>query len=934
MKAVGFCYYFDMSNDLVICKQYSQFVQARLNAHPEWEKWLLASSYEILTHDDIDNIFAENLGIQFRQLVESEFLAKIRIVRQKIMLLLAVRDLSRKASLEEVMQAVTFLAEKSLYFVAEYYADQLYQTFGKPFKAHQEEMKLWVIGMGKLGGKELNVSSDIDLIFLYDSDGETEGGMKSISHHEWFTLLGKKVIKGLSELTADGFVFRVDMRLRPNGDSGPLVCSLKMLEEYLMVQGREWERYAWIKARLVYPLIEDDGSGLCSPVMALVKPFVYRKYLDYGIIDAVRNLHQQIRYEANLRATQFPDRAADIKLGIGGIREIEFLAQMYQLIRGGQEIALRVRSTVQTLHVIKVLKFAPTEDIKLLLEAYHFYRQLEHRLQWWNDSQTHYLPIDETALLRLSHSMGFESKELFLKTLKNYQAGVAFLFSQAFTLESQPIQKPNFEENAFGFFELYPEFKIRYERLLKSQRYFLANDLTKQNLNIILLRVAEYQPSVTESVLLQFLDFIEVILRRAVYLSLLREYPKALERVFILLRESKWGANYLIQHPQVLDELIQQQSPLVPEQDSVAYWQDWQLQLQRKLDAIQLEDSSQEQLWNVLRDTHHAEIFQTLLADLGIGREHALSVEEVSDRLSTMADLVISETLNRIWKPIAQKNGFPIDIKDSGFGVIAYGKLGGKELGYGSDLDLVFVYDDLHPGFQEEFIGHFLILVRKLITWFTTATSSGTLFDIDTRLRPNGVSGLMVSSLTAFQQYQMRQGSNTAWVWEHQALTRARFCSGSPLAEARFNEIRLEVLTISRNPDNLRVEIMSMRKRIHEGHPNRTDLFDLKHDNGGMVDIEFMVQFIVLLYSRECRELVQNLGNIALLKLAASFLIIDQRSADQVSAAYRLFRKKQHQLRLDGQILARVSHQDAHEEFLQAREQVQQLWQQLIVTAH
>ena len=486
----------------------------------------------------------------------------------------------------------------------------------------------------------------------------------------------------------------------------------------------------------------------------------------------------------------------------------------------------------------------------------------------------------------------------------------------------------------FGFFELYPEFKIRYERFLKSPRYGLANDSTKQNLNIILLRVAEYPPSVTENVLLQFLDFIEVILRRAVYLSLLREYPKALERVFILLRESKWGTNYLIQHPQVLDELIHQQSPLFLEQDSDAYWHDWQLQLQRKLDAIQLEDSSQEQLWNILRDTHHAEIFQILLADLGIGRDSALSVEEVSDRLSKMADIVISETLNRIWKPIAQKNGFPINIKDSGFGVIAYGKLGGKELGYGSDLDLVFVYDDTHPDFQEEFIGHFLILVRKLIMWFTTATSSGTLFDIDTRLRPNGVSGLMVSSLTAFQQYQMRQGSNSAWVWEHQALTRARFCSGSHLAEARFNEIRLEVLTMSRNPDDLRSEIMNMRKRIHEGHPNRTNLFDLKHDDGGMVDIEFMVQFIVLLHSRDCVKLVQNLGNIALLKLAASFFIIDQQSADQVSAAYRLFRKKQHQLRLDGQTLARVSIQDAHEEFLEAREQVQKLWQQLMVNVH
>lgn len=923
-----------MSNELNITKQYSQFVQTRLNAHPDWEKSTLDRVHHEVHQEVIDTIFEENMGNYFLELDESDFLAKIRITRQKLMLLIALRDLSGKATLEEVMQAVTLLAEKALFVISEYYALQLKPTFGCPFDHTHREMKLWIIGMGKLGGKELNVSSDIDLIFLYDTDGQTEGGNKSLSHHEWFTLLGKKVIKGLSELTADGFVFRVDMRLRPNGDSGPLVCSLKMLEEYFLVQGREWERYAWIKARLVYPLLQDDGSGLCPALMKLVKPFVYRKYLDYGIIDAVRNLHQQIRYEANLRATQFPDRAADIKLGAGGIREIEFLAQMYQLIRGGQEQSLRIRSTVQTLKVIESLRFLPKKEIHLLLDAYYFFRQLEHRLQWWNDAQIHYLPIDETSLLRLAHSMNFTSTDPFLSTLKNHQTNVAELFSQAFTLDNQPNQVTIVNEHFFGFFELYPEFKIRYERLLKSSRYLLTNDLAKQNLNIILLRVAEYQPSVSEHVLLQFLDLIEVILRRAVYLSLLREYPKVLERVFLLLKESTWGSSYLMKHPHVLDELIQPEQVLSPEHDSATYWLEWQSQLKRKLTAIQLEDSSQEQLWNTLRDTHHAEIFQTLLADLGINREKSLMVEEVSDRLSAMADIVIEETVHQIWAPIAKKHGLPLEIQDSGFGVIAYGKLGGKELGYGSDLDLVFVYDDLLPAFQEEWVEHFLVLVRRLIMWFTTATSSGTLFDIDTRLRPNGVSGLMVTSLTAFSQYQMLQGSNNAWLWEHQALTRARFCAGSLTAKSRFNEIRSDVLTMLRDPTYLKTQIQDMRQRIHDGHPNRTDLFDVKHDAGGMVDIEFMVQLIVLQYSRAYPELIQNLGNIALLKKAAQFLIILQQDADDVSEAYRLFRKKQHQLRLDGQTVARVSNLESSEPFLKARERVQELWRQLMPKAH
>jgi glutamate-ammonia-ligase adenylyltransferase len=923
-----------MSIELDIAKQYSQFVQTRLNAHPDWGKLILDRCHQEVHQDVIETIFEENLGNYFLALDETDFLAKIRISRQKLMLLLALRDLSGKAALEEVMQAVTSLAEKALFLITEYYSQQLFPNFGRPYDQFHQEMKMWVIGMGKLGGKELNVSSDIDLIFLYDTDGQTQGGLKSISHHEWFTILGKKVIKGLTELTAEGFVFRVDMRLRPNGDSGPLVCSLKMLEEYFLVQGREWERYAWIKARLVYPLSQDDGSGLCAALTRLVKPFVYRKYLDYGIIDAVRNLHQQIRYEANLRATQFPDRAADIKLGTGGIREIEFLAQMYQLIRGGQEQSLRIRSTVQTLKVIKSLRFLPEKDIHRLLDAYYFFRQLEHRLQWWNDAQIHYLPIDQPSLLRLAYSMNFESTELFLKTLKNHQTDVAKLFSEAFTLNNQPSQGAIVDEHFFGFFELYPEFKIRYERLLKSPRYLLTNDVAKQNLNIILLRVAEYQPSVSAHVLLQFIDLIEVILRRAVYLSLLREYPKVLERVFVLLKESTWGTSYLIKHPHVLDELIQPEHVLSPEHDGSTYWLEWQLQLKRKLAAIQLEDSSQEQLWNALRDSHHAEIFQTLLADLGIGRENSLMVEDVSDRLSTMADIVIEETLHQIWAPIAKKHNLPMNIQDSGFGVIAYGKLGGKELGYGSDLDLVFVYDDLHPAFREEWVEHFLVLVRRLIMWFTTATSSGTLFDIDTRLRPNGVSGLMVTSLTSFSQYQMLQGSNTAWLWEHQALTRARFCAGSLTAGSRFNEIRSEVLMMLRDPIYLRTQIQNMRQKIHEGHPNRTDLFDLKHDTGGMVDIEFMVQLIVLQHARECPELIQNLGNITLLKKAAQYSIIQQQEADDVSKAYRLFRKKQHQLRLDGQTVARVSNLDSNEPFLEARERVQQLWRQLMLNAH
>ena len=922
-----------MNTTLELSKTYSQFIESKLLANPKWEEWLLTNTQSPVDLCLIEGTFRDKLGSDYRELVEEEFLAHIRVARQKIMLALGVRDLVLGAGVIEIMQAVTHMAELAIDLVAQYYAFQLQKIYGKPLYPNQEEMKLWVIGMGKLGGRELNVSSDIDLIFLYDSDGQTTGGNKTITHHEWFTLLGKKIIKGLTELTSDGFVFRVDMRLRPNGDSGPLVCSLKMLEEYFIVQGREWERYAWIKARLVYPLTEDDGSGLCPALTNVVKPFVYRKYLDYGIIDAVRNLHHQIRYEANLRATQFPDRAADIKLGIGGIREIEFLAQMYQLIRGGQEAQLRTRPTVKTLETLQDLAYMPSEQVQVLITAYYFYRKLEHRLQWWRDAQIHYLPIDETALQRLAKTMGFETKDLFLEQLKDYQTTVAKLFSDAFTLE-QDHDIANESRDLLGVFNFYPEFKQRYESFLKSPKYQLCNDVSKQNLHIIFLRISEIEPNISEKVLNKFLELIEVILRRTVYLSLLREYPLVIERVILLLNESTWGAIYLIKHPHLLDEFIQNHSSTQPEIDPHTYWFYWQIQLRKKLDVLELEADSQEQVWNILRDTHHAEVFQTLLADLGIARSVRLSVEQVSDRLSAMADIMVQETLSRIWATlVSKKPQLPKDLFESGFGVIAYGKLGGKELGYGSDLDLVFIYDDLNSNFREDLLDDYLKVVRRFIMCCTTVTSSGVLFEVDTRLRPNGEAGLMLTSLTAFSAYQMQQGSNTAWVWEHQALTRARFCAGNGSVQDRFEAIRSKVLCMKREPSELRQSIIDMRLKIHEGHPNRSENFDLKHDSGGMVDIEFMIQYIVLSFAHEFSALQANVGNIALLNIAANLGILSPDSAKGVSNAYRLFRQKQHQLRLEGHTVARVNHEEFSSLLANAQDQVKQLWQKLMISA-
>jgi glutamate-ammonia-ligase adenylyltransferase len=924
-----------MYSNISLAKSFSKFIEEKFLAKPDWEKWVLTVCEKPLDRTSIERVFNEHLDANFKHFPEDNFLAALRIARQKMMLALGVRDLAMQAQVDEVMKSMTHLAEIALQKVTEYYSEQLSMVYGKPYYPNHEEMKLWVIGMGKLGGRELNVSSDIDLIFVYDSDGQTQGASRSVSHHEWFTLLGKRIIKGLTDLTAEGFIFRVDMRLRPNGDSGPLVSSLKMLEEYFLIQGREWERYAWIKARLVYPLSEDDGSGLSSNLSAVVKPFVYRKYLDYGIIDAVRNLHHQIRYEANVRASQFPDRAADIKLGEGGIREIEFLAQMYQLIRGGQESALRVRSTVHTLEIIQSLSYMPRHQVKDLLTAYDFYRKLEHRLQWWRDAQIHYLPIDQLSLDRVAKSMGFESAKSFTDQLKHYQVLVSRYFSEAFTTDQQVNLDIVQTQDLLGIFNFYPEFKTRYEHFLKSPKYQLCNDVSKKNLNIIFLRISEIQPNISEGVLIKFLDLIEVIMRRSVYLSLLREYPIVIESVITLLKESHWGGTYLIRHPHLLDEFIQNNSSSQPEDEPLIYWANWKIQLRDKLNNVALEQDSQELTWNILRDTHHAEIFQTLLADLGISLKHRLSVEQVSDRLSAMADEVIQETLLTTWLSIALKNDrLPNDLFETGFGVIAYGKLGGKELGYGSDLDLVFVYDDQHPHFNEDFIESYLKLVRRFIMCCTTVTSSGVLFEVDTRLRPNGIAGMMVTSLSAFEAYQMQQGLNTAWIWEHQALTRARFCAGAQQVMSRFEQIRSKVIGMVRDPFYLRKSITEMRLKIHEGHPNRSNDFDLKHDAGGMVDIEFMIQWIVLRYANVYPQLQQNVGNIALLKMAAALHIMNQEDALAVSNAYRLFRKKQHQLRLDGLSVARVSQVEFEDIFAAHQIKVIKVWQQLMLLDH
>jgi len=926
----------DFPAQLDFLKQHSTFARRWLSAHPDWERWL---SEVRSTQVDRDQIFAllqpcEAL-LEQAQVDEAQFMSALRLARQRCIIWLGFRDLNGLASLDEVMHSLSLFAESAINLSIAFIRKDLKERFGLPWNAELNlEMPLMVVGMGKLGGYELNLSSDIDLIFLYEHEGETRGGPKSLSHHEWFTRMGKRLIKLLAEHDANGFVFRVDMRLRPNGDSGPLVCSLDMLEEYLLVQGREWERYAWIKGRLLAPSATSNTFRHCEQKLEqLIRPFVYRRHLDYGVISAIRELHRQIQQEAERRSLKHEGRSRDIKLGRGGIREIEFLAQMFQLMRGGTDPQLRTRGTLQVLALLAQKGILPKEEVDQLSQAYSYLRRLEHRLQIWEDQQTHYLPEDSSSRMRLATSMDLttppENVNAFMACLDAQQSAVARYFEKAFILDAddslgqEPIELDWQVKSA-----CFPASSKRWQAWIESHKQKLLPEKSQSIVRKLVRKAVDFleadkeiSPNADE-VLLRFFDLLEAVAGRTAYLAILAEYPQALQNVLRLLTASQWGAQYLTRHPHLLDHLLNPRAEVALTKEPIEYWRDVQANLNLLLDDALAHADGVEQAMDVLRVTHHTETFITLLADLGIGVEKALTVERVSDHLSTLADLIVQATFERVWPSVAKK--FDQSAALPPFAVIAYGKLGGKELGYASDLDLVFLFEALEQNYAaKEMYG---LLAKRMINWLTAYTSAGGLFEIDTRLRPNGSAGFLVTNAEAFKKYQLREGDNSAWVWEHQALTRARFCAGSEQVGSFFDDVRAIVLTQVRDIDALRREISEMRQKIHAGHPNTSGKFDLKHDAGGMVDIEFTVQFLILAYASQYPQLIQNLGNIALLGIAAEVGLIDKDLAQAVSSAYRLFRSRQHRLRLDGHEKTRIDIA-IEPECIEARSAVLRLWE-------
>ncbi|WP_027211730.1 bifunctional [glutamate--ammonia ligase]-adenylyl-L-tyrosine phosphorylase/[glutamate--ammonia-ligase] adenylyltransferase [Burkholderia sp. WSM2232] len=909
-----------MTHATLLSSSYSHYAARAVAARPQLAAQVAELASGSLTRERIDTRFdalcAQAAGGPGAPLTEDGLKRALRQLRTEVFCAVMERDLAGKADVAEVTGAMTDLAETAIQRSLTVLSAELEALFGEPRGPQGERLTLGVVGMGKLGGRELNVSSDIDLIFIYEDDGETAGGQRApIATQDFFTRLGKRLIGALAEVTADGYVFRVDMRLRPNGDSGPLVCSLGMLEEYFYVQGREWERYAWIKGRLVSEGTSESAQRLQKQLGAIVTPFIYRRYLDYGVISAIRALHLQIRQEAQRRASMRPDKADDIKLGRGGIREIEFSAQVFQLIRGGQDAGFRVRATLAVLRHAAAHGLIDTSVCEKLSQAYRFLRELEHRLQYRNDAQTHAIPVDREERAALAHAMGCDDYPMLLARLDAHREFVEQQFDQIFAdkvsgrdgcgapedgaavwVWSSALADDSAEDALrarlveLGVAEP-ADLLARLRGVWQSSRYAGLAERSRQRFDTVAQRALEAgrtlePPERRGDTLARLFDLLEAVGRRGAYLALLNEYPQALHRVLSVLGASRWAAGYLIRHPQLLDELLDDEALNTPFD-----WPEFKRTLRLRLAAA----DGVEQQMDLLRHAHQAEVFRILLIDLA-GK---LSVEHVSDRLSELADAVLDVTLEAVWNQLPKRH------RDAPrFAVIAYGKLGGKELGYASDLDVIFLYDDPDDAASDIYSTY----TRRLITWLTTATGAGTLFDIDLRLRPNGESGLLVTDLDAFRRYQLREGdaANTAWVWEHQALTRARYCAGDAQIGAQFEAIREQVLTTPRDAAQLAREIVEMRERVEAGHPNHTTLFDLKHDRGGMVDIEFAVQYWVLLHAARDPELIRNTGNIALLREVSRLGLMSEAEAETVGAAYRTYRKLQHKLRLDGMEKARV----------------------------
>ena len=874
----------------------SEFVAESCTRKPE----LLV---DLVNSGDLENLYTDqtyqtklaNLEIAN----EADLMTKLRQFRCREMVRIAWRDLAGWADLSEILMDLSQLADACIQYALAFLYLQACNLRGTPVLADGSPQQIVVLGMGKLGAYELNYSSDIDLIFAYPEKGELPD-RKSTSYGEFFTRLCQKLVKVLDDTTVDGFVFRTDIRLRPFGDSGAIIMTFDGMENYYLTQAREWERYAMIKARQV---AGDFRMG--AQLMAMLKPFVYRRYLDYGAFEELRGLKLQITQELKRK-----DRMENIKLGPGGIREIEFIGQAFQLIRGGHEKSLQTRGILDVLSLLGHLKLLPAADVDQLSQSYRFLRRVENHIQQYQDKQTHDLPTAEQAKLILAYSLDFHDWHSFKTELDSVRAAVHAVFDQVFAVSKQndkdkPSQKiwscvPDDEElwvnlESYGF--------QHSDETLKTLKDFKNSTalrrMTTKGANIVdrlMPQLIESAPLVDnpDETLVRLVKLFEAVAGRNVYLALLSENPDALNQLIRLASASGWICDYLALYPVLFDELLDTRTLYEPLKRD-----DLNQQLKTLLSSIDNQDL--ESVMIALRQFKHLNVLRVAAADI----MDVIPIMVVSDYLTYIAESIVAYVIERTWLMLTEKHGLPPGTSNDNinFAVIGFGKLGGIELGYGSDLDLVFLYDCPYgnamttgekPLSCSQFYGRLGLKIRHILD---TKMLSGVLYEVDMRLRPSGDSGLLVTHIGVYEDYL----KNQAWTWEHQALVRGRFIAGDQRLKGMYEAIRHRILSLTRDETQLKTEVRDMREKMRAALDTRSaNQFDLKQGKGGIADIEFIVQFLILANAANISKLTEFTDNVRQLEDLARHGIISQFDADTLKTAFCNYRDIGHKQVLQG----------------------------------
>ena len=863
---------------------------------------------------------------------ETALMKALRLFRRYILVRLEWSQLTYTSSDEQILSQLSELAEVIIVTARDWLYELSCKEWGTPCSHQGEPQPLLVLGMGKLGGGELNFSSDIDLIFTYPEHGQTQGGRRELDNAVFFTRLGQRLIKALDNITEDGFVYRVDMRLRPLGEGGPLVLSFSSMEDYYQEQGRDWERYAMVKAKV----LGDQQDPYSKELYQMLKPFVYRRYIDFSVLQSLRNMKSMIEREVRRRGLK-----NNIKLGAGGIREIEFIVQVFQLIRGGRVIGLQTRSLLTALQVIEQESLLDTNEVAQLRNNYLFLRRCENLLQAINDEQTQTLPDEELDQIRLATNMGFTNWSEFIEQLAVRMKQNRLIFN-ALIGNDDSESVPNTKQYNDLFDDLWvPDLQLsdiksvlpNYSDSDAEQLYQMLiqfrNDIGKRTIGVrgreildqLMPRLLDAICNGQQAIMVfsRILPLLVNIVSRTTYLELLLEYPSALKQLIRLCSASPMISDQLAHYPILLDELIDINSLY----QTVAP-NEYKSQLYQYLLRIQVDD--EEQQLEALRQFKQMQLLHIAAADV----EHVLTTMKVSDHLTYVAEALLDFVVQMAWNQMIERYGKPAHLADNhkGLVVVAYGKLGGWELGYGSDLDLVFLHDcpvnSVTNGEKQiDSRQFYLRLVQRIIHLFNVRTSFGILYEVDVRLRPQGDAGLLACSLDSFADYQM----NEAWTWEHQALVRARAVYGENDLIKCFNQIRHDVLCKPRDENQLKTEVREMREKMrnHLG-TTQAELFNLKIDEGGIGDIEFLSQYLVLNYANSHPKMTTWSDNVRILELATHYQIMNSHEAEQLTQAYIDMRNQIHQLAL--QLLPSTV---SSSQFYSEKQIVNQSWQKWLM---